>query len=443
MSASRRRPALLFLIALACTATLVALGLVPSSGPRALPRAALAAVSANPDAFSKSLWDHQDVAVLCPHGVIFDGPVGADGAGQEQTLYCNPFPPPTTTTTVPTTTVPPTTSTSTSTTSTTTTSSSTTTTTVPPSPSGVPASLLTDSVFNRPVTSDAVLSDSATLVASLVNQYETSYGEVGVNFNRPVFEAPAGTPDVSVSVASGCNNFLPSTGSEVPIPSYAFAGDSSDQILTVYSPSAGYVWEFWLASKTSSGWQACWGGKTPLSSTDGVFPSPYGETATGIENLATEVTEGDVYSGHIDHAIAIQIEGEYCNSDVPPADRGDCSGHPNNPSEGSWFRFSPSVDCADYAATPFESEVCVAGQTYGFVVVDQGGGVELEADEPSVWSAEGNSCVTSEESLLGPFGGVSRAVCSDPITVASDGLEGYQVVAHLPWSDLQAIAPPS
>jgi hypothetical protein len=57
------------------------------------------------------------------------------------------------------------------------------------------------------------------------------------------------------------------------------------------------------------------------------------------------------------------------------------------------------------------------------VVVDQGGAVALEADQTGVWSAEGNSG-------------------TDPITASIDGLQGYQVVASLPWQDLQAIDTP-
>jgi hypothetical protein len=64
-----------------------------------------------------------------------------------------------------------------------------------------------------------------------------------------------------------------------------------------------------------------------------------------------------------------------------------------------------------------------AVQNYGMVIVDQGGAVALEADQPSVWAAEGNSG-------------------TDPITASVDGLQGYQVVASLPWQDLEAVDPP-
>lgn len=277
-----------------------------------------------------------------------------------------------------------------------------------------------DSIFNEPVTGDAVLSDSATLVNNLVAQADDSYGEVGVNFNRPVYEASASTPDVTMSVASGCNSFTANTGTEVPIPAGAAAGDSSDEILTVYQPSSNTEWEFWLAQKTSTGWEACWGGKLDMATSDGVFPGGYGETATGIANLATEITQADIASGSIDHAIAIQVQD--CNNYVAPADRTDCSTNDGDPAEGQYFRFAPGTPMPA-GLTPFGQMVFKAGLTYGFVVVDQGGGVELEADETGSWAINGNSG-------------------TDPIDTSMDGEQEYQVVASLPWNDLQAISPP-
>jgi hypothetical protein len=56
-------------------------------------------------------------------------------------------------------------------------------------------------------------------------------------------------------------------------------------------------------------------------------------------------------------------------------------------------------------------------------VVDQAGAVMIEAEQTSDWAAEGNTG-------------------TNPITASWDGLEEYQVVANLPWSNLQAVDPP-
>jgi hypothetical protein len=47
----------------------------------------------------------------------------------------------------------------------------------------------------------------------------------------------------------------------------------------------------------------------------------------------------------------------------------------------------------------------------------------LEADQPSVWTAEGNSG-------------------TDPITTSLRGLAVYKVLGDLPWSSLQVVDPP-
>jgi hypothetical protein len=279
-----------------------------------------------------------------------------------------------------------------------------------------------DSLFNQNVQNWPVDPNSSEFADDIVAQYTSAYGEVAVNTNRPVYWVPANQPLVQLSVASGCNDFTASTGTEVPIPADATAGSSSDEILTVYQPSSETEWEFWLASKTSSGWSACWGGEQSLATTDGVFPAPYGETASGIANLATEITDADVASGSIDHAIAMEVLGDACNGYVYPADRGDCGSYPGEPSEGTWFRF-PSDLPMPSGLTPFAQMVFRAIQTYGAVVVDQGGAVALEAEQPEDWAAEGNTG-------------------TDPITASWDGLAEYQVVASLPWADLQVVDPP-
>jgi hypothetical protein len=46
-----------------------------------------------------------------------------------------------------------------------------------------------------------------------------------------------------------------------------------------------------------------------------------------------------------------------------------------------------------------------------------------EAEQPNDWTAEGHSGV-------------------DPITASWDGLPEYEVVASIPWADLQTVDPP-
>jgi hypothetical protein len=74
--------------------------------------------------------------------------------------------------------------------------------------------------------------------------------------------------------------------------------------------------------------------------------------------------------------------------------------------------------------TPFAKMVFKAIQDYGAVITDQSADVTIYAEDPSDWAAEGNKGV-------------------DPITKSWDGEQEYQVVANLPWGQLQSVVPPS
>jgi hypothetical protein len=281
------------------------------------------------------------------------------------------------------------------------------------------------SLFNSDVQGWGLDPGSAQYASAFVTDYQDNYGSVGVN-TTPLYWVSATQSVSAVSVSAGCNSFTSQTGTELPIPSYANLNASSDSPLIIYQPSSGSAWELWQANRNANGtYSACWGGKLSLSTSDGVFPAPYGLSASGIGYLPTTITEADVASGAIDHAIAVELPG--CYSYVYPADRSDCSSHSNNgsgqPNEGQWFRFPASVNCASYDSTPFEEMVCKAVQTYGMVVTDYAGAVMLQSEQPSDWAAEGNTG-------------------TDPITTSWDGQAEYSVVANLPWSQLQAVDPP-
>ena len=78
-----------------------------------------------------------------------------------------------------------------------------------------------------------------------------------------------------------------------------------------------------------------------------------GRSATSLSEIATMVTEADVASGSINHALSINISD--CNGWVLPATRGDCGSDPGQPAEGQWFRFAPGTTCnpTTQCTTPF------------------------------------------------------------------------------------------
>ncbi|MGO9658868.1 MAG: hypothetical protein ACLP7F_11000 [Acidimicrobiales bacterium] len=281
-----------------------------------------------------------------------------------------------------------------------------------------------DSIFNSTVQGWSVDADSATYATDFVNDIKDFYGTVGIN-TMPIYWVSATQSDSLVTVSSGCNSFTSETGTELPIPSNSSLNGSSDNPLAIYQPSSGTEWELWQATRNSNGtYSACWGGKLTMATTDGVFPSPYGLSASGIGYLPTAITEADVASGAIHHAIAVELPG--CYGQVYPADRSDCDSQanssPGEPAEGQWFRF-PSSLAMPTGLTPFGQMVFKAIQTYGMVVTDYAGAVMLQAEQPSDWAAEGNTG-------------------TDPMTASWEGNADYAVVTSLPWSQLQAVDPP-
>lgn len=287
-------------------------------------------------------------------------------------------------------------------------------------PPGGGPELFPNSFFDHSVANQPVAANSSTLVANMVRQYKTHYGSIGVN-RMPIFTVPAAQPTVSISVESGCYSFLPNTGTEIPIPSGAYNSRTSDDFMIVTRTATGDDWELWRATDASGRWSACWGGRLNQVSSTGVYPAPFGMSASGISYLATTITEADVASGQIHHAIAMQVVD--CNGSVAPADRTDCGSSTGAPSEGTWFRL-PAGTPMPAGLTPLARMVFSALQTYGAVVVDHAGAVMIEAENSRDWAFEGNAGI-------------------DPITLAFAGEPQYEVLDGIPWGQLQVIDPPA
>jgi hypothetical protein len=279
-------------------------------------------------------------------------------------------------------------------------------------------SLFPQSVFDQSVAALPADASQAGLVSNLVNQYTSHYGTIGVN-RMPIFTVPATQPLVPVSVNSGCWSFLSNTGM-IPIPQGAYTSTQGDNDLIVNQPSTGKTWELWKAQQASNGhWSACWGGGLSDATSSGVFPYPFGLSATGISYMATTVTEADAASGQINHTIAMEVVN--CNGWIAPANRGDCGSNSGTPPEGTWFRM-PANTPMPAGLTPFAQMVFRALQTYGAVVVDHAGAVMVEAENSQDWAFQGGSG-------------------TDPITTSWAGKPQYAVLNGMPWSQLQVINP--
>ena len=311
-----------------------------------------------------------------------------------------------------------------------------------------PASLMPDSIFNQPVTGWSVASNSAQLVGDFVGGpgayipgggYVNNYGSVGVS-TQPGYWAPTSQPDVSFSQtpsADGCTagpfvgtdpGYIPT---EAPIPSFAALNGSGDNPLDIWS-TAG-VYEIWQANQlSSSAWEGCYGGYGPMSTFTGVFAGNKGRTATSISDVATMVTEADVASGSINHAISVQITDG--NDWVLPATRGDFGSDPGEPAEGQWFRFAPGTVCTPAECnSPYATMVFNAISTYGMVVSDQAGAYQINQEAVADWANEG-------EPGTDP---ITKSWCTDwnsgTNSCAGTEEQEYNVISDLPWGDLQVL----
>ena len=229
----------------------------------------------------------------------------------------------------------------------------------------LPPALWRSSIFSKPdVANWSLLSASSRFASDIVSDYTQDYGSVGVN-SLPIYRVPAHQPGVPVSVLSGCNNFVPNTGSDIPIPPFATLIGSSDNPLIVYQPSSGADWELWRATKNSNlgTYSGVLGREAQYGQFDRGLPVPLcGCRLRGSATWPRPPTEADVASGQIDHAIAIQIPR--CNEYVYPADRHDCGSEPGQPAEGQWFRL-PADLAMPGGLTPFAQMVFTALQRYG------------------------------------------------------------------------------
>jgi len=331
---------------------------------------------------------------------------------------------------------PATTTTSTSTTSTSTTSTTakpvvtttTTSTTVPPAPtvtSRVPR-FAADSFWYRALPSAVPLHPaSAALVADFDRQWQQYYANVGINtttYTPPVFVASATTPLRVVRVwdCQGKGFLDPALTTQflaVPIPDAAVPSPGSDAELVISQPSTDSLWELWRARKTTTGWEACWGGKLGgVSTGSGLFPWPFGTTATGISLAGGLITPEELTAGRIDHALAISLVDLKAKVFSWPASRTDGSSTATNAIvEGQRFRLDPSIDVDALPITRTAKIVAKALQTYGMVVRDKSGSVTFYAENTA---AEGRT----------------------DLYPALFGTPTYKVLAGIPWTRLQALA---
>lgn len=252
--------------------------------------------------------------------------------------------------------------------------------------------------------------------------------------SSPLYTAGPLEPTVPVQLNTGAWGApLQAVFSEgVPIPPDAQPASGSDGQMTIYQPSTNTLWEFWQAVKSSEGWHASWGGAmrdvshNPGYYSDTAWPglSPsqgwnWGSTATSLPVIAGTVTIADLRSGHIEHALAMDIPDACANWFSWPAQRSDgTSTSADCLPEGAHLRIDPSLDIARLGLAAITRMLAEAAQRYGIIVRDiSHHAIGFYAQEPNPGEAN---------PYTGPEG-------------FYDGLQPWSFLPAFPWSHLQLL----
>jgi hypothetical protein len=309
-------------------------------------------------------------------------------------------------------------------------------TTTTPAPTPATNALPTDSIFAstsfwyKPIPTSVTLhANSSNYVKEFLRQKAAYYGTVNVatySYASPFYVAPAGAATKTVKVWDCTNVGYTSTelGAQwtaVPIPANAQPSQGTDGEMAIYQPSTNTMWEFWQTKNVNGQWQACWGGRMQnTSGSQGIWPHPFGTTATGLPFVGGQVTAEELKRGEIRHVIGIAlVDLEKSSIFYWPANRSDGynpTNAPNRIPEGTRFRLDPSVNVDALPMTKAGKIIAKAAQKYGFVVWDHSGAISIRAQNAVTYTAQGQS---------------------DPYPALYEGKAEYGVLDGFPWDKLQ------
>jgi len=303
------------------------------------------------------------------------------------------------------------------------------------------------SFWYQPIPANAPLNpNSAAYTQNLVNQIKTYYNNVNLNstsYAASIYFVQTSGGSKTVTTVNGtpvypvaqtvnvgfndCQNKgwtdpnLIAQWQNVPIPVGAKPASGTDSEMSIYDLSTHTLWDFWVMSQTNGQWQACWGGRiqnTPQN--PGIFPNPYGTTATGLPFIGGEISAEELAKGQIDHVMGISLVNVAAwNIFSWPANRSDGynpNNAPNQIPEGTRFRLDPSVNLDALNLTPVGKIIAKAAQTYGFVVWDKAGSVSMRLVNPNTYTLAGKP---------------------DPYPALFGGLASWQVLQNFPWDKVQ------
>jgi hypothetical protein len=282
-----------------------------------------------------------------------------------------------------------------------------------------PRAFAGSSPWNRRIADDApVASNSPALVASLVEQSLRYTPWVNTTtFSSPVYRVGADVPLVSVKMDKWSPT-LTSQFAAVPLPENAQPPLDTDRHLIVWQASTDTLWEFWQLWRKADGWHAMWGGKMDhISTAPGIFPYPFGVSASGNSLLGGLITPDEIRKGDIPHAVALGIPDTASDTFTPPANRTDGRTALGGIPMGTRFRLDPRVDVRSLHLPWAAGVIAQAAQRYGIIIND------------------------STHGSLSFYGEDPVTMGSNPWPELFEGRSPSQMLARFPWALLQVVDP--
>lgn len=258
------------------------------------------------------------------------------------------------------------------------------------------------SAWNTPVpTSPQLDPRSASIVSYLSSGSHPAVADL-YEYGVPIWDADGSTPRHEVECVRPWGTCGLETTS-VPVPAGAFATDAADDgAMVVVDWSTRKAYEFYEGQKTSTGWQAGWGGVVDIDGdgTDGVA------VGSNVSRLAGVIRAREIAAGRIDHALVFSTDNACTRVFRYPAQKTDGrSTRSDCIPEGARVFLDKGVDVnALPGITPGEKAVARALQTYGAYAIDNGGAkmafiFEVPSGEADPYKAAG---------LTGDYFGMDR-----------------------------------
>lgn len=271
---------------------------------------------------------------------------------------------------------------------------------------------------------------SDTYVAELIDQIDQYYGKATLNYDTystPIYTVDADQPTTDVGFHNCqdkntvANEFIAQLR-DIPIPDHAVPAPGTDAAMVIWQPATDTMWDLWKVQRHKGGVRACWGGRLDdVSTTNGVYPRPYGTSASGVAMYHAIARIDELQAGRINHMVGLSLPRIRADEFVWPANRTD-GRHPGarHIPEGQRFRLDPDLDLDTLDLHPIARTYADAIQRYGLIVRDISGVVAFGAENPI---------------------GVTAAGEPDPYPALLDDTRRIRLFDNFPWRHLQAIDP--